>query len=993
MRFIELWNKLKIKLFAPATVIYRNFNVFEKMFLYCAWLPACLVFRDEPIDKETGYYKTLYINDKRVKKWTIIPRHALIEVRNKPKEPISMIAGTALAASIATTLGVTTTFAAWIIVGVAALAVAAAAAITIGAVSKKGGGKTSKPTYSSNDAPSLTGAKNEMLENQVPILIGRTFQVFNYAQFCTPLVKSGYGGNRFRAYFIPSYNVVRYSDFKLGDVLINQYRTTAVPTPQQAHGISTFIGWDNAQTESFDNKELTFDETQAVFNSAIVYYNVSASGTSLTLNQTFYFNEVSYSNWTDKNLDVTLTFLSGDEQYELTNEVNIIKSDLVAVSGSTSHEYTATKSTTFSLTGYTLSEVVQTLTVAQEKTRGSKENNLLCYLQDETMTIGGVSETKEVNQSIDCFSGDRNEIIAQSPTETKYGDIHFSFPQGLYKMSTSTGKRQRTTIKAEVRVKRKELKPDGRLDWQDEWQDLDDADFIENIYVRSIDNVTTNERYNSKTKVYDIGVLQANGKYYDRVTRNGNEFTFKTPSDLNYADSNFYECVGFEFKYYGEYLFNIQPIVFKKDNYFIGSIHVGDVVWRMDTVEDGFEHMKVVDYSMLPHVSQIAATFNATTQLDGEIDALGAIGVAQIPTYGEITPDMTQEEREKEYRNPINIIRYLLTDVHSNPNPMSDSQIDHDSFRKAYQWCKDHDCLCDGIINEEIKYENVLSEIATNNQLYIIPNKWGKVVVRVDTDEDNRPIKKLFNADNSWDLTITRMRGKLNRTMAIRCSFIDEETWSENEITGYWYNNQCNWQPEEGKDDVYYQTEKKDLDYVRNVDNVKRRIAYELEMNNKKNVLAEFHIAREVLDLEVLDRVLVADYTRINDGVSGTIDDVIEDNNGNVIGVKTSQPFEVKEGMTITIRSISNDEDEANVLTYTLIPNELESSRIMFQNPIPSGQNIIRKSGFYNINGQEFYYSGDLYMAGTSEILSMVVKSIEEVNGDDFTSKVTCRLY
>ena len=229
--------------------------------------------------------------------------------------------------------------------------------------------------------------------------------------------------------------------------------------------------------------------------------------------------------------------------------------------------------------------------------------------------------------------------------------------------------------------------------------------------------------------------------------------------------------------------------------------------------------------------------------------------------------------------------------------------------------------------------------------------------------------------------------------MAIRASFIDEETWSENEITGYWYNDKCNWQPEEGKDDTYYQTNKIDLNYIRNADNVKRRIAYELEIANKKNVTATFNVAREVLDLEVLDRVLVADYTRINDGVSGTINDILKDETGNIIGVKTSSTFVVKKGMTITIRSVDTTGEGFNVNTYNLKENDIESSNIMFETPIPVDESIIRNSGFYDVDGTEFYYSGDLYMAGTADILSMVISNIEEVKGDDFTSKITCRLY
>lgn len=119
----------------------------------------------------------------------------------------------------------------------------------------------------------------------MPISFGRSLQVFNYAQFAIPFVNSGYGGNRYRVYCIPGYKNARYEDFKLGDILLSNYRTAAYSL-QQSNGGSGFIGWDNAVTESF-NKELSFDTTQAVFQSAIAYYNQSVSGATLTIEQAY----------------------------------------------------------------------------------------------------------------------------------------------------------------------------------------------------------------------------------------------------------------------------------------------------------------------------------------------------------------------------------------------------------------------------------------------------------------------------------------------------------------------------------------------------------------------------------------------------------------------------------------------------------------------------------------------------------------------------------
>lgn len=936
----KIKEKLKIKLFAPATICTRQLGKYQSQLRYVAWLPVGFVFGKQPKDKD-GYYKTIYINNKKVKSWYLIPRNAFIEVRQQPKDPITLILGAVLAAvTVASGLSVP-----WLIIGVAALIVGMSFA------TKKKSTPTStgvdKPTYSASNSPSLTGAKNELASGIVPVSFGKVLQVFTYAQFCTPLVRSGYGGNRYRVYSIPGYSNARYSDFRLGDVLLSDYRAASYSL-QQFNGGSQFIGWDNASTESF-NKELTFDQSQAVFQSAIAYYNAITSGTTLSITQNYTFEGVDLNSWTNKIMGVTATFVSGGADVNLSTQITILKTDLVV--GSNAGEYTASKTFTINLGSYVISEYRYTTTAPNGSTRGnSGESNLDIYLSMESITIGSNTFNDDVNQGVNSYNGDRNEIVSQSLHSTKYCDIHFNFPQGLYSINSSSGSRIRVTIQAEVLWKPKEAT---------EWLNLDNSQ-IANIYTRDID-----------------GVIQP---LSSRIGRNGNVFTFRTPDDINNADDSFYECVGLEFAEPGEYQVKILPIVFTKDDYWVGTINIAEVVWRLVNT------IPVVNNSILPNVSQIACTFNATTQLDGEVDELGAI------VFPYITNIATGELEQS--RNPVDIIYYLLTDEKSNPNPMQPSQIDMPSFLKARTWCDEHNCLCDGVVSDEIKYENIINDICDNNQLFFIPNKWGKAVLRVDTNEDGRPIKSFFNAENSWDLSITRLRGKINRLLAIRCSYTDEETWSEQEITGYWYNNTCNFEPESGKDDNYYQPEKRELNYIVNADNVKRRIAYELEIANVKNTTATFSVAREVLDLEILDRVLVADYTRMKDGVSGTIIDILySEDKTQIIGVKTNIPFKVEDGMTMTVRSVDTSGEGFNVNVYSLQPNELEETKILFANPISKEESILRTPGFYDIEGTEIYYSGDLYMAGTAEILNMVISKIEEVKGDDFTSKITCRTY
>lgn len=942
MSFTEWFNKTKIKILAPSTVCYRQLGQCYSELRYWAWLPAAVVFKKQPIGDD-GYYKTVYMNGKRIKPTTIIPRNAFIEIRQKPKGIItSVIIGAIVAAAVAHPI-----IAAAVIIGVAALAITGLAT-GISALTKPKGksGGTDRPTYSSNSSPSLTGAKNEIMEEVVPLAFGRSLQVFNYSQYCIPLVRSGFSGNRYRVYSIPGYNNARYSDFRLGSILLSNYRPTSYSL-QQANGISSFIGWDNAVTETF-NKELTFDQSQAVFQSAIAYYNDPCSGTSLTITQHYNLQGVNTASWTNKKMDIAATIVAGGVDIVLGTTTTITLSDLTADG---SGGYNATKTVTINLGSYNITEYRYTSTAPNGSTRGnSGEGNLDMYLVSEEVAIGSDTFESEVNQGVNSYNGDRNEIISQSPTESQFADIHFSFPQGLYSINSNTGNRIRVTIQAEV-----EWKPVDEV----QWRSMNDT-AIERIYTRNIDGEIQN--------------------LSSRITRNGNTFTFRTPDDINNADDNFYECVGIKFKNDGHYQIRIMPVVFTKDSYWVGAVNVSEIVWRLR------QDIPVVSPDILTSISQIACTFNATTQLDGEVDELGAI----------VFPYITNLETGglEQSRNPVDIIYHLLTDISSNPDPMSPSQIDMASFLKARKWCKDHNCLCDGIVTGEIKYENVINEIANNNQLYFIPNKWGKAVLRVDTNEDGRPIKTLFNAENSWDLSVTRTRGKLNRLMAIRCSFINEETWSDDEITGYWYDGACHWEPEEGKDDAYYKPEKRDLQYIKNADNVKRRIAYELEIANVKNTTATFNVAREVLDLEILDRVLVADYTRLNEGNSGSIERVLYNSDKTkIIGVKTNNPFAVTEGMTMTIRSVDVTGEGFNVNTYNLMQNDAEVSSILFETPIDADQSIIRGIGFYEVEGTEIFYSGDLYMAGTAEILNMVISNIDEIQGDDFTSKITCRLY
>lgn len=111
-------------------------------------------------------------------------------------------------------------------------------------------------------------------------------------------------------------------------------------------------------------------------------------------------------------------------------QTTILSSDLVSDG---SGGYNAVKTIVIDLSSYSISEYRYTTTSPNSTTRGNDyEANLEIDLITEEITVGSGNYSDSVNQGVNSYTGDKNEIISQSPTETQYCDMHFSLPQGLY---------------------------------------------------------------------------------------------------------------------------------------------------------------------------------------------------------------------------------------------------------------------------------------------------------------------------------------------------------------------------------------------------------------------------------------------------------------------------------------------------------------------------------------------------------------------------------
>ncbi len=132
-------------------------------------------------------------------------------------------------------------------------------------------------------------------------------------------------------------------------------------------------------------------------------------------------------------MEVVATFVSGGADVNLSTQTTISSSNL---SSDGSGGYNATKVISIDLGSYSISEYRYTTSSPYSTTRGNDyEANLEIVLTSESITIGGHTYSDTVEQGVNSYTGDKNEIISQSPTQTQFCDIHFSFPQGLYSVN------------------------------------------------------------------------------------------------------------------------------------------------------------------------------------------------------------------------------------------------------------------------------------------------------------------------------------------------------------------------------------------------------------------------------------------------------------------------------------------------------------------------------------------------------------------------------
>ena len=878
--------------------------------------------------KELANHKELYLNGKPLKWYNRFKNGDIVEIIEKPKGITAFLTS---AAAVVTAFSAAHPIITTVIVsGIVGLVGTAATQLLSGNTS--GARTTRNKEYSSTTQPELRGANNDISSDIIPVVFGRTQQTPSYAQVPFRLVNDGGSTNKYHQYFIPNYNNVAYSDFKLGETSINEYSIDYLDI-QTESGNNQFIGFENVKAHSID-EELSYNKDEEVNQSSTYYYNQPVSVQGVVVGFQLKFTNVTISKFADKTFKVVMNGLNGQNTVTDTQNVTVTSSD-VTQSGN-AYIYDGELALWGTITELTSIQIAPT-----SHTRGnSKEitNGLECLLTTETVTAGSFNTTVTLNQSLNSYAGTVSEVLATSPENATDIDVIISFPNGLYDIKKSDGARRSRTTQIDIQYKTE----------NGEWQNISSADAL---YIRDADN-NKNPLSSSTTTV------------------SGSTVTMTSPANLNVADQLFFRPIGFTLPA-GKYTVRVRSADYsEKSSYSVGYPTVSEIQFRCQG--------NVIDTSILPKVNQVRFIATAYKGLSGTLQKFNYVAQAQIHIWN------GDDWSETDYTsNPAAIVRYLLTDESVNPRAEKLEHIDNDSLVEYYEWCETSGYKADGIISEGIKIGDVINEILQNSQAALIPLYNGKHTFVID--KPNKTPIGLFNQHNSWNFKWLPNVGR--QTEAIRASFVENDDWTEDEITLYWYDGQTHEQPETGKTDTDYQLVKKDYKYISDRDSLEKIVDYELTTTQTKRNTFEFTVNLEAMNMLLLDRIYVSNTANMQNEQTGLIKSPIVQN-GALTGFELYSDVEIPPNAKIIIRSLDYTNQKPVITIYDVI-NSGYTYRVMI-NPV-TYDGIIKGAGEIKGISDYWYYDGDLFTIGQDTIYDCVVTDIQY--NEDGTATITARDY
>lgn len=890
-------------------------------------LPAFLFFTT---------YKNVYVNGKPLKWYTFFRNGDIVEVVERPVGIGLAIAGyissiSAGLATIVTVGGVGLGFTYGTLLGTVAVVGLAVFSAKLG----KGLGEIGV-NNSNTDAPEtkaeIKGSSNSVSTSIIPVVYGKTRQTPFYGQLPYRLVQDGGSTNIYRQYFISNYSNILISDEKFLETPISDYSAEYIDSTI-SHGGSTFIGFPNVKAITRD-EHLSADTDVDVNQSSIVNYNEDIESNSLTYQFSLRFENVVITSWSDKTFKVELDIVSNGVVHTLVENFTIQQSDLVLESGEIyTYDFEGQEifhSNIEFLVKTTFSPVTNTRNTTEEIL-----SELDCFYVFENITAGDFSSELILNKSVNKYTGEVTEIIETSPKNTTEIDVVISFPQGLY-TNEENGERSSRSSKIDIK-----FKPKGGS-----FEHLNTA----TLKIRDLNGELQDLSTSSTTVVDSVMTV-----YSPDILARADELFFRGITLIVPADT---------------YSIKVKSAdLSEKTTADIGTPVCSEFNFYVDN--------DPIDKSFLPKVTQISIETTAYKGLSGTLKKYNYTVEVKIPVW-----DGQNWDTISTTSNPASIIRDILTNKEVNPRAESVDLLDNDSLVELFNWCESETYKAYTMITNQSKILDIIAQILVNCQSSFTRRN-GKYVFVID--REGKVAKGLFGLHNSYNFKWTPTTGRI--TEAIRASFINSETDTQDEFTAYWYDDQINFVPENGKDDSDYLIIKNDYNYVNDIDVVKKIVEYELSTTQTKRNKFEFSVNLEALTLDLFDRVFVTNTCEMQEQSTGRIKEVIVDGEF-ITGFKLYSHIEIAKDSSITIRSLDYSSELTAINIYA-VTNDGETDTINIDPIIHNG--VIRGKGEIQGNHSNWDYDGDLFSIGVATPYDCVVINIRY--NEDLTATIVCREY
>lgn len=183
---------------------------------------------------------------------------------------------------------------------------------------------------------------------------------------------------------------------------------------------------------------------------------------------------------------------------------------------------------------------------------------------------------------------------------------------------------------------------------------------------------------------------------------------------------------------------------------------------------DGLIDCYVMDDVFNEKVTKIGITIKADDNTKDILDEFNVISSGIARTFE--NDDVTFEETS----NPVSWVFDILTSKFHKHSQFTENEIDLNSFKRAYEYCKENNFRVDGIVTQATKKVELLKKILTTINANLFINTENKIEIAIDKEEEN-PVA-LLNSQCIKEITINKSLER--KADGVKVSFTNRDAWA-----------------------------------------------------------------------------------------------------------------------------------------------------------------------------------------------------------------------